>query len=409
LSHLPDDMSDIKPSLLVAKGNINRMGGAERDLIRCLPHLQQWYDVSVATLNPSTKLSKICQENNIKIFSPPEPWSPPNSPFSQIFDGVHKSSRQHWKMCEGLIEAIGNFDYFHIVSGDGYLAIMEMIPKNKTAHLYLHEPHRGYHEDSLHRKLNGKLKRPSMITNIILSKGRKNDRSIVRKFASNTSFFVSGNSSYSAQRSREVYDIECEVLHPCVDQEEYSSEVGNTINPIKQSTQAEYVVTIGTANWAKATMETISMLSGTGISLAHVGGGTNVEKTQLQVHAKNKSVELWIAPRLSSNELAKLMADALAIVSMAHKEPFGLTPIEAFSIGTPAIFVDEGGFRDTIVDGKCGRLIPRDSTREWHAALDQAREPENRKNWSDFGRSRISELKLSPNEQAEKIHQILQS
>jgi len=402
-------MSDIKPSLLVAKGNINRMGGAERDLIRCLPHLQQWYDVSVATLNPSTKLSKICQENNIKIFSPPEPWSPPNSPFSQIFDGVHKSSRQHWKMCEGLIEAIGNFDYFHIVSGDGYLAIMEMIPKNKTAHLYLHEPHRGYHEDSLHRKLNGKLKRPSMITNIILSKGRKNDRSIVRKFASNTSFFVSGNSSYSAQRSREVYDIECEVLHPCVDQEEYSSEVGNTINPIKQSTQAEYVVTIGTANWAKATMETISMLSGTGISLAHVGGGTNVEKTQLQVHAKNKSVELWIAPRLSSNELAKLMADALAIVSMAHKEPFGLTPIEAFSIGTPAIFVDEGGFRDTIVDGKCGRLIPRDSTREWHAALDQAREPENRKNWSDFGRSRISELKLSPKEQAEKIHQILQS
>ena len=402
-------MSDIKPSLLVAKGNINRMGGAERDLIRCLPHLQQWYDVSVATLNPSTKLSKICQENNIKSFSPPEPWSPPNSPFSQIFDGVHKSSRQHWKLCEGLIEAIGNFDYFHIVSGDGYLAIMEMIPKNKTAHLYLHEPHRGYHEDSLHRKLNGKLKRPSMITNIILSKGRKNDRSIVRKFASNTSFFVSGNSSYSAQRSREVYDIECEVLHPCVDQEEYSSEVGNTINPIKQSTQAEYVVTIGTANWAKATMETISMLSGTGISLAHVGGGTNVEKTQLQVHAKNKSVELWIAPRLSSNELAKLMADALAIVSMAHKEPFGLTPIEAFSIGTPAIFVDEGGFRDTIVDGKCGRLIPRDSTREWHAALDQAREPENRKNWSDFGRSRISELKLSPNEQAEKIHQILQS
>jgi len=124
---------------------------------------------------------------------------------------------------------------------------------------------------------------------------------------------------------------------------------------------------------------------------------------------KNKSVELWIAPKLSSNELAKLMADALAIVSMAHKEPFGLTPIEAFSIGTPAIFVDEGGFRDTIVDGKCGRLIPRDSTREWHAALDQAREPENRKNWSDFGRSRISELKLSPKEQAEKIHQILQS
>jgi glycosyltransferase involved in cell wall biosynthesis len=247
-----------------------------------------------------------------------------------------------------------------------------------------------------------------MITNLILSKGRKNDLSIVRKFASNPKFFVSGNSSYSTQRSREVYGIECDVLHPCVDREEYPSEVSNTANPIKQTTQSEYVVTVGTANWAKATMESISMLSGTGISLAHVGGGTNAEKNQLQIHAKNNSVELWIAPKLSSNELAKLMSDALAIVSMAHKEPFGLTPIEAFSIGTPAIFVDEGGFRDTIVDGKCGRLIARDNITEWHSALVQARDPENRKNWSNFGRNRILELKLSPKEQAEKIHHILQ-
>ena len=156
-------------------------------------------------------------------------------------------------------------------------------------------------------------------------------------------------------------------------------------------------------------METISMLSGTGISLAHVGGGTDAEKSELKTHAKNNSVELWIAPRLSSSELAKLMADALAIVSMAHKEPFGLTPIEAFSIGTPAIFVDEGGFKDTIVDGKCGRLIARDNIAEWHAALDQARNPENRKNWSNFGQDRIAQLKLSPKEQAVKLHQILQS
>ena len=202
--------------------------------------------------------------------------------------------------------------------------------------------------------------------------------------------------------------IECDLLHPCVDQEEYPSEVDDIINPITQTTQSEYVVTVGTANWAKATMETISMLSGTGISLAHVGGGTDAEKSQLQVHAKNNSVELWIAPKLSSSELAKLMYDALAIVSMAHKEPFGLTPIEAFSIGTPAIFVDEGGFRDTIVDGKCGRLIARDNITEWHLALVQARDPENRKNWSKFGRDRILELKLSPKQQAEKIHHILQ-
>ena len=402
-------MSDKKPKLLVAKGNISRMGGAERDILRCLPHLQQWYDISFATLNPSEELFSLCNEKQIKIYTPPTPWNPSHSPISQIFDGVHKSSKQHWIKCPGLVKEIENFDYFHIISGDGYLAIMEMIPESKIAHLYLHEPHRGYHEDSLHRKLNGKLKRPSFITNLILSKGRKNDLSIVRKFAKNPSFSINGNSNYSAQRSREVYNIECGVLHPCIDRKEYSNEVKDIINPIKSTTQSEYVVTVGTANWAKATIETISMLSKTGISLAHVGGGTETQKKQLQQHAEKCSVELWIAPRLSSDELSKLMSDALAVVSMAHKEPFGLTPIEAFSIGTPAIFVDEGGFKDTIIDGKCGRLIDRDNTNEWHLALNQARDPENRKNWSNFGRDRILELKLSPKEQAEKIHQILQS
>ncbi|MCH1443347.1 MAG: hypothetical protein L7U53_05695, partial [Candidatus Poseidoniaceae archaeon] len=137
---------------------------------------------------------------------------------------------------------------------------------------------------------------------------------------------MSGNSSYSAQRSRDVYGIECGILHPCVDQEEFSVEVGDTPNPIKQTIEGEYVVTVGTANWAKATMETISMLSGTGISLAHVGGGTDAQKTRLQHHAQKNAVDVWIAPRLSSKELAKLMSDALAVVSMAHKEPFGLTP-----------------------------------------------------------------------------------
>ena len=60
----------------------------------------------------------------------------------------------------------------------------------------------------------------------------------------------------------------------------------------------------------------------------------------------------------------------------AHKEPFGLTPIEAFSIGTPAIFVDEGGFRDSIIDGECGRLLPRDDYGKWHEALNQCRDKE---------------------------------
>ena len=92
---------------------------------------------------------------------------------------------------------------------------------------------------------------------------------------------------------------------------------------------------------------------------------------------------------------------------MAHKEPFGLTPIEAFSIGTPAIFVDEGGFKDTIIDGVCGRLLDRNDYSEWHNALQQCRDNEIREEWSEAGKKRIIELELSPKQQAEKIHKLL--
>ena len=77
-------------------------------------------------------------------------------------------------------------------------------------------------------------------------------------------------------------------------------------------------------------------------------------------------------PRLSSDELCQLIEDSLAVVSMAHKEPFGLTPIEAFSIGTPAIFVDEGGFKDTIIDGVdvyWGEKITQNGTMHYNNAV----------------------------------------
>ena len=79
------------------------------------------------------------------------------------------------------------------------------------------------------------------------------------------------------------------------------------------------MVTIGTAIWAKGTMEVIDMLKGTDISLAHVGGGTQQEKEEIDEHAKNSSVDLWIAPRLSSEDLSALMQNSLAVVSMATR------------------------------------------------------------------------------------------
>ena len=99
-------MADEKPTLLVAKGVISRLGGAERDLLRRLPHLTNWFSVSVATLSSCEELEHLCEEHDINLYKPRDSWFPPNSAISQIFDSVHRTSKQAWKNCGSLISDI---------------------------------------------------------------------------------------------------------------------------------------------------------------------------------------------------------------------------------------------------------------------------------------------------------------
>lgn len=49
------------------------------------------------------------------------------------------------------------------------------------------------------------------------------------------------------------------------------------------------------------------------------------------------------------------------VVCLAYNEPFGSVPLEAMSTGVPVIAVNEGGYKETVLDGKTGFLIKRDS------------------------------------------------
>ena len=73
-------------------------------------------------------------------------------------------------------KALDEHQYIYLVSGDGYLGFIQNLPPNKRIHLQLHEPHRGLHEDSLHRTITGGFKRPWWITSLIL---RSNYRFII--------------------------------------------------------------------------------------------------------------------------------------------------------------------------------------------------------------------------------------
>ena len=77
------------------------------------------------------------------------------------------------------------------------------------------------------------------------------------------------------------------------------------------------------------------------------------------------------------------------------------------ALGVPPIFVDEGGYRDTIVDGVNGRLVARGEFDDWRQALIQAREPDTRAKWAESGLFRIEELGLSSENYASQLEEML--
>ena len=382
--------------LLVAKGSFSAMGGAERDIIRNLPALSKKFEVSVATLDSALQLDSICEEYGIKLMKPDIYWKPPREAVSRILNKEFSSSLQSWKSVVGLVESFVDLDYVHLTSGDGSLSMLEIIPDGISLHLHLLEPHRGLHEDVLHRMIDGSPRRNLSLTRAALSMARRKDLSKIRMLSSRDRTAISGNSKFTSSRIGDVYGIPSGVLPPSLDPEEFPPESPSSEASPLVGIEGPYVVTIGRASWVQGTWETISMLTDSGLSLALVGGGGEESIDSLIEHAKSSKVEIWIAPRLESTELCSLIRGAVAVVSMAHSAPFGLTPIEAQSLGTPALFVDEGGFRETITDGVSGRLLPRDDYSAWHTALEEAKDTNNRSLWSENGRASISKMGLNP-------------
>ncbi|HJL54756.1 MAG: glycosyltransferase [Candidatus Thalassarchaeaceae archaeon] len=396
-----------KPVLLVAKGTFGTLGGGERDLMRVLPALNRLFSVRMATIHPVPELSEICIREGIRVIGPDQPWQLPKGHLSTVLDTGRSTASKAWSSCEGLAEVVSEADALHLVSGDGSLPLMDHVPSGLRTHLHLLEPHRGLYEDTLHRLVDGTPKRSLTLTESLLSRARRRDQTMIRGLVERPGSMVSSNSSFSAQRAKDVYGIDAGVLWPCVDYSEFPADPSRDGRNPYTDAEGDYVVSVGRATWAKGTWEAVSMLRGTGLSLAHVGGGDGDSIAMLRAHAEASGVGLWVAPRLPSPSLVSLMREARAIVSMAHSESFGLSPIEAFAVGTPALFIDEGGFRDTIVDGVNGRLLPRDDAQTWHAALKEAADDDTRARWAAAGRARIEELDLSPEAHARRLWDIL--
>ena len=391
-----------RPSLLIMKGSFSQFGGAERDIVRQLEALLQFFDLRIATLNSHSELEQETTRLDIPLLLPSLAWSESSSSFARITAKSSKSASRAWK--KFLLEKPEIFqtiDAIHLISGAGSIESISIIPEDIPIHVHMLEPNRGLHgETVLWARIDGTQPRPIWLTRMLLTIPRNRDIKLVNKIASRRNTCFSGNSEYIKNRILEVHNIVAGVLLPCVDLSKWITEENNVIG--------DYVVTIGRASWVKGTWECIDMLTGTEISLVHVGGGDENDLKQLKEFAKKNNVKFEVSERLNHEDLVQLLSSSLAVVSFAHNEPFGLTPVEAHAVGVPSLMVDEGGFSSTIIDGKSGRLLPRDDYTIWHSALNEATNPEKRRKWSAKGREIVNHLALDPEGRALELQKIIE-
>ena len=297
-----------------------------------------------------------------------------------------------------LHDVLATSDAVHLTSGVASLEFSQMVPKDLPIHYHCLEPHRGIHEDVLHRRVDGTPKQNLAMTKFLLGKQRRRDISMTHDLVDRSNSAISGNSPWIQQRIKSVYNEDSGLLWPSVNLDVWK---GDSPEPEMR------VVAIGSASFVKGTMDTIDMLAGTDLVYHHVGGGSEEDLAILRDHAKRKEVDFVVEPRLSQEALVSLVKRSLAVVSLARNEPFGLTPIEAQAAGTPALMVDEGGYQHTVKDGVSGRLLPRDDWSAWHTALEEAKDSDNRTAWSEAGQAQIAEMGLRPEDQAETLRKIV--
>lgn len=135
---------------------------------------------------------------------------------------------------------------------------------------------------------------------------------------------------------------------------------------------APYVLAIGAFHPLKAhdfVLDAVAQMGGTLPRIVVVGDRGEGAET-LAARAMRLGVSLEIYRDLRFEALVDLMRGAAVVVCPQIREPFGLVPLEAMAAGRPVVAVDEGGFRETIVSGTTGLLVPRNA-RAFGAAIRQ--------------------------------------
>ncbi len=164
------------------------------------------------------------------------------------------------------------------------------------------------------------------------------------KSAQKVDYFIA-NSKETASRIKKFYRRDSTVIYPPVSLPINQSQITNN--------KGDYYLIVSRLVGGKGLEIAVDAALKAGFKLK-IAGSSSGYYAQKNLKS-DKNVEFL--GQVSDEELAKLYKGAKAFLALSKDEDFGITPVEAMSVGTPVIAYNGGGYKETVLDKQTGLLF----------------------------------------------------
>lgn len=179
--------------------------------------------------------------------------------------------------------------------------------------------------------------------------------------AKNVDFFIA-NSEEVAGRIKRFYNRDSKIIYPPVGITNPKSQITN------KSQNTKYYLTGGRLARAKGIDVIVKAFNENDLPLKIFGKGFAGYEEELRKIA-NENIEF--VGEITDDEKLDLMGQAKAFIFASLDEDFGITPVEAMSVGTPVIAYKSGGVKETVVDKKTGLFFDKNTPDALNAAIEK--------------------------------------
>ncbi len=159
---------------------------------------------------------------------------------------------------------------------------------------------------------------------------------------------IVGISENVRERIRRYYDLEADVIYPPVSTDRFGfREIGDFWLSVSRMYPEKRI---------ELQLEIFRRLPEQRLVL--VGGYSQGDRAERYVASLNPPPNVTVLGEITEDALADLYARCRGFITTAVDEDFGITPVEAMAAGKAVLATNEGGYRETIVHGKTGYLLP---------------------------------------------------